>query len=176
MSRYNQQFSSLIQKIGTRTIINALPDEWKGKRLLLIHDNCEPHLTDEVRDEAAKNNISLFNLPPHHICCTATWCFNQQAVKRSAESGIQQVFGGHSFDLITKDLLIEWIVASWNGIDSDTILSSFSVCGYGVEPQSEQSKNIFYTLQTKLVSPKSSPRWNRTTVNGFKVRYHTTRP
>ena len=125
MSRYNQQFSSLIQKIGTRTIINALPDEWKGKRLLLIPDNCEPHLTDEVRDEAQKtipafstSPLTTFAAQPLDVSINKPLKdrlraeFNKYLVDRQ--------WDGQLFDLITKDLLIEWIVASWNGIDSDT--------------------------------------------------------
>jgi hypothetical protein len=42
---------------------NSIPEEVKGKKILLIYDNFEAHLATSVFEKSRENNISIFNLP-----------------------------------------------------------------------------------------------------------------
>ena len=112
----------------------------KKQHALLMWDTFSGHMTEEVKEELQKNNISVIVVPggctskiqPLDVClnkpfksyCRAEWTeYMQEAVGRQQP--------GERIKTPTKDQIIGWVVQSNNGLGSNAAMvkKSFLVCG-----------------------------------------------
>ena len=145
-----QEKAWITSSLYSEYLEKCIPDEWKGKKLLLVHDNCEPHMTEQVKNKSSQLNITLFNLPPNLTFAAQPL---DVCVNKSLKNGLRAKFNqflveknwnGESSDLVSKNMMIEWVKQVWNEVPRELIAKSFSVCGLGVRPLSDESGNIYW--------------------------------
>ncbi len=133
----------------------------KKYKILIIHDNFEPHRATQTVDAAREMNMTLFCLPPNSTFVSQPLdvCINRPLKeclrKLFNKHLVQTKWDGSSFDVVTKEMITNWIKCVWcddEQIKPKTIAKSFRVCGLGVSPASDEPIywNSLHSLQQEL--------------------------
>jgi len=136
---------------------SCIPEEAKGKKILLVQDNFEAHLALSVFEKARENNITIYNLPANatFVAQPLDVCINRpiknELRRLFNEFLVTSRWNGESFDSVSKDHMVNWIREAWSNIQSDLIVKSFSVCGLGVHPF-DNEQTIYWKRLNSLQS------------------------
>ena len=154
---------------------NSIPAEIRNKKILIVHDNFEAHITSPVEIQIERLGYSTFCLPPNstYACQPLDVGINKPFKTFLKEQYISYLVNsvGQNVDTkVNKNKLVQWIKATWERITNQNIASAFRTCGFGIDP-GDHSAPIYWkrlsSLQQQLQEQQSLPSINSLIGNVF---------